>query len=132
MKLHVVGIDLGKTVFHLVGMDSTGKVVVRKRCSRRQLLNLFAIPPHHKGILLHERSRNHGNHSVIFVPAFSIHCEIAARGPLHSPLAVNTPAGSFPPSVCHRVHETLSNRFALVIPIRPPTCWRASFLCQNR
>jgi transposase len=42
MKLHVVGIDLGKTVFHLVGMDSTGKVVVRKRCSRRQLLAFTA------------------------------------------------------------------------------------------
>jgi transposase len=38
MKLHVVGIDLGKTVFHLVGLDSTGRVVIRKRCSRTQLL----------------------------------------------------------------------------------------------
>ena len=42
MKLHVVGIDLGKTVFHLVGLDSTGNVVVRKRCSRRQLLAFTA------------------------------------------------------------------------------------------
>ena len=42
MKLHVVGIDLGKTVFHLVGLDSTGKVVIRKRCSRRQLLAFTA------------------------------------------------------------------------------------------
>ncbi len=25
MKLHVLGIDLGKTVFHLVGLDSTGR-----------------------------------------------------------------------------------------------------------
>src|ERR1039458_1681680 len=38
MKLHVVGIDLGKTVFHLVGLDSTGRVVIRKKCSRTQLL----------------------------------------------------------------------------------------------
>lgn len=37
MKLQVLGIDLDKTVFHLVGLDSTGKVVIRKRCSRRQL-----------------------------------------------------------------------------------------------
>jgi len=37
-ELHVVGIDLGKAVFHLVGLDSTGKVVIRKRCSRAQLL----------------------------------------------------------------------------------------------
>jgi len=42
MNLHVIGIDLGKTVFHLVGMDSTGKLVVRKRCSRLQLLAFSA------------------------------------------------------------------------------------------
>jgi transposase len=38
MELHAIGIDLGKTVFHLVGVDSLGNVVVRKRCSRWQLL----------------------------------------------------------------------------------------------
>ena len=42
MKLHVVGIDLGKTVFHLVGLDSTGRAVIRKRCSRAQLLAFTA------------------------------------------------------------------------------------------
>jgi transposase len=42
MKLHVLGIDLGKTVFHLVGLDSTGRLVIRKRCSRRQLLAFTA------------------------------------------------------------------------------------------
>jgi len=40
MKLHVLGIDLGKTVFHLVELDLTGKAVIRKKCSRRQLLDL--------------------------------------------------------------------------------------------
>ena len=44
MKLHAVGIDLGKTIFHLVGLDSTGKVVIRKKCSRRQLLAFTAEP----------------------------------------------------------------------------------------
>ena len=38
MEIHAIGIDLGKTVFHLVGVDSCGTVVVRKRCSRAQLL----------------------------------------------------------------------------------------------
>ena len=33
---------LGKTVFHLVGLDSTGKVVIRKKCSRRKLLAFTA------------------------------------------------------------------------------------------
>ena len=42
MKLHVIGIDLGKTVFHLVGLDSIGRVVIRKRCSRTQLLAFTA------------------------------------------------------------------------------------------
>ena len=32
MKLHAIGIDLGKTVLHLVGLDQRGKVTVRKRC----------------------------------------------------------------------------------------------------
>src|SRR5260370_414443 len=38
MEIHAIGIDLGKTLFHLVGVDSCGNVVVRKRCSRSQLL----------------------------------------------------------------------------------------------
>ena len=38
MDIHAIGIDLGKTMFHLVGVDSSGTVVVRKRCSRTQLL----------------------------------------------------------------------------------------------
>lgn len=42
MTLHVLGIDLGKSVFHLVGMDSSGRVVIRKRCSRKQLLAFTA------------------------------------------------------------------------------------------
>jgi hypothetical protein len=31
MNLHTVGIDLGKTVFHLVGLSRAGEVVVRER-----------------------------------------------------------------------------------------------------
>jgi transposase len=42
MKIFALGIDLGKTVFHLVGLDENGQVVVRKRCSRTQLLNFTA------------------------------------------------------------------------------------------
>ena len=30
MEVHVIGIDLGKTVFHLVGLNQGGDVVVRK------------------------------------------------------------------------------------------------------
>src|SRR5215469_11263183 len=42
MKLQALGIDLAKNVFHLVGLDSSGQVVVRKRCSRRQVLAFTA------------------------------------------------------------------------------------------
>ena len=30
MDLHTIGIDLGKTLFHLVGLNQRGEVVVRK------------------------------------------------------------------------------------------------------
>src|SRR5215831_3596109 len=38
MEIRTIGIDLGKTVFHLVGVDTRGEVVARKKCSRSQLL----------------------------------------------------------------------------------------------
>jgi transposase len=38
MEIHTIGIDLGKTVFHLVGLNLRGEVVVRKKCSRNQIL----------------------------------------------------------------------------------------------
>ena len=38
MEMRVIGIDLGKSVFHLVGMDEHGKIVARKRLSRSQLM----------------------------------------------------------------------------------------------
>jgi len=38
MQLHTIGIDLGKTVFHLVGLNPRGEVVARKKFSRKQLL----------------------------------------------------------------------------------------------
>ena len=42
MELHTIGIDLGKTVFHLVGLNLGGEVVVRKKCSRKQPLHFTA------------------------------------------------------------------------------------------
>ena len=38
MEIHTIGIDLAKTIFHLVGVNARGEVVVRKNCSRNQLL----------------------------------------------------------------------------------------------
>src|SRR5258708_40001140 len=42
MELHTIGIDLGKTVFHLVGLNLRGEVVVCKKFSRLQLLRFTA------------------------------------------------------------------------------------------
>jgi transposase len=42
MEIRTIGIDLGKTVFHLVGLNARGEVVVRKKCSRTQLLRFTA------------------------------------------------------------------------------------------
>src|SRR5487761_1473756 len=42
MELHTIGIDLGKTVFHLVGLNRRGEIVVRKKFSRTQLLHFTA------------------------------------------------------------------------------------------
>src|SRR5260370_38384291 len=48
MQLHTVGIDLGKTFFHLVGLNLRGEVVVRKKFSRKQLLQEpEALPVHY-------------------------------------------------------------------------------------
>jgi transposase len=45
MEIRVIGIDLGKSVFHLVGMDQRGKVVARKRLSRSQMMVYTAKLP---------------------------------------------------------------------------------------
>ena len=42
----VLGIDLAKLVFHVVGMDDSGQVVLRKRIARGELLTFIAnVPP---------------------------------------------------------------------------------------
>ena len=46
MKVHVLGIDLGKNVCSLVGLDETGAVVLRRRAKRETLISLAAkLPP---------------------------------------------------------------------------------------
>lgn len=36
MHIASIGIDIGKTIFHLVGLDEQGGIVVRKKFSRQQ------------------------------------------------------------------------------------------------
>jgi transposase len=42
MTVKTVGIDVAKSVFHLVGLNRAGKIVLRRRLSRTQLLRLTA------------------------------------------------------------------------------------------
>ena len=38
MRIHSIGIDLGKTTFHVVAVGAAGKVLVKKKFTRKQLL----------------------------------------------------------------------------------------------
>jgi hypothetical protein len=44
MEIDTIDIDLGKTAFHLVGVNVRGEGVVCRRCSRTQLLCLMSNP----------------------------------------------------------------------------------------
>jgi transposase len=42
MQLHSVGIDFGKTTFHLVATSAAGKVLLRKKFTHKQLITFTA------------------------------------------------------------------------------------------
>jgi hypothetical protein len=44
-ELSVVGIDLAKSLFHLVGMDERGKIILRQRLARGEVLPFMAKLP---------------------------------------------------------------------------------------
>jgi transposase len=44
-RIATIGIDLGKTTFHLIGMDARGTIVLRRKVSRGQLLSCLANLP---------------------------------------------------------------------------------------
>ena len=44
MHIASIGVDLGKTTFHLVALGEQSKVVVKKKFSRKQLLFYSADP----------------------------------------------------------------------------------------
>lgn len=78
MELHAIGIDLGKTVFHLVGLDSRGKVVARKRCFRTQLLAYTAnvqVGDSTDGLALALNERRCGMSAYWHPGAFSVPCQ---------------------------------------------------------
>jgi transposase len=76
MRMASVGIDLGKTTFHLVALGERNKILLRKRFSRSQLLAYSAKLPssligveacagsHFLGTVLREQ-----RHEVRLIPA---------------------------------------------------------------
>src|SRR5947209_7130834 len=77
-KLSVRGIDLAKQVFHLVGMDAHGTMLVRKRLYRAQMMAFIAqLPPTLIGMEAcggaHDwarRFREHGHEVRLMAPQF--------------------------------------------------------------
>jgi transposase len=46
LEFSVIGIDIGKNSFHVVGLDRRGAIVLRKKCSRGQVATrLASLPP---------------------------------------------------------------------------------------
>ena len=94
MELHTIGIDLGKTVFHLVGLNLRGEVVVRKKFSRTQLLRFTANV--HVGLIGMEacggahflgRALREQRHEVRLIPAQYVKPYVKTNKTAHFSLA---------------------------------------------
>jgi transposase len=76
--MSVLGIDIAKQVFHVVGMDDRGHVVLRKRLARSALLTFIAnVPPLRIGMeacggahYWARRFRAHGHEVRLIAPQF--------------------------------------------------------------
>ena len=76
--ISVLGIDIAKRVFHVVGMNEQGQIVLRKRLSRHDLMPLIAkLPPVRIGIeacggahYWARRFREHGHEVKLMAPQF--------------------------------------------------------------
>jgi len=87
MKLHAIGIELRKNVFSLVALDSSGQVVIRKRCSRMQALaftasvdvQMIGIQACDTARFLERVLRDQG-HQVCLIPAANANGCIPANG----------------------------------------------------
>ena len=77
-KLSVLGIDIAKQVFHLVGMDAHGTIQLRKRRYRAQMMVFIAqLPPTCIGMeacggahYWARRFRAHGHEVKLMAPQF--------------------------------------------------------------
>jgi transposase len=136
----VLGIDIAKLVFHVVGMDDSGQVVLRKRLARNELLAFIAnLPPLRIGMeacgSAHDWARcvrEHGHDVRLIAPQF---IKASVKSPKNDARdaeaiceAVTRPTMRFVPikriepqdlQALHRVRERLMKaRTALVNEIR--------------
>ena len=66
MQIRSVGIDLGKTTFHLVALGDNGKVLMKKKFTQKQLIN-FTVNMQTPLI---------GNGGMFWSPlSWAVHCE---------------------------------------------------------
>jgi len=135
-KMSVVGIDIAKQVFHLVGMDEQGTILMRKRLYRAQVMAFIAqLPPTLIGMEAcggaHDwarRFREHGHEVKLMAPQFvkpyvKVH-KNALRDAEEIAEAVTRPTRRFVPAkaidqqdlqALHRVRERLmGGRTALI------------------
>jgi transposase len=140
--MSVLGIDIAKQVFHVVGMDDSGHVVLRKRLARSTLLTFMAnVPPLRIGMeacgSAHDwarRFREHGHDVRLIAPQF---VKAYVKSPKHEARdaeaiceAVTRPTMRFVPikrveqqdlQALHRIRERrIKARTALVHEIRGP------------
>jgi transposase len=136
----VLGIDIAKLVFHVVGMDDSGHVVLRKRIARSALLTFIAnVPPLRIGMeacgSAHDWARcfrEHGHDVRLIAPQF---VKASVKSPKHDARdaeaiceAVTRPTRRVVPitrvepqdlQALHRIRERLMKaRTALVHEIR--------------
>ena len=136
----VLGLDIAKQVFHIVGLDDRGRVVLRKRLARSALLTFMAnVPPVRMGIAAcgsaHDwarQFREHGHDVRLIAPPC---VKASVKSPKHDGRdaeaiceAVTRPTMRFVPikrieqqdlQALHRIRERLiKTRTALVNEIR--------------
>jgi transposase len=139
-QMSVLGIDIAKQVFHVVGMDDSGHVVLRKRLARNALLTFMAnVPPLRIGMeacgSAHDwarQFREHGHDVRVIAPQC---VKASVKSPKHDSRdaeaiceAVTRPTMRFVPikrveqqdlQALHRVRERLIKaRTVLVTEIR--------------
>jgi hypothetical protein len=56
----VIGIDIGKNSFHVVGHDQRGAIVLRQKWSRGQIFQLGSVAKTRRCVIVHEAARTGG------------------------------------------------------------------------